>query len=51
MRPTEAGRAIMNKRIGTVVAAILAAGIGGYVAFLATKPSADTKSTPPGEIS
>ena len=41
----------MNKRIGTVVAAVLAAGIGGYVAFLATKPPADTKSTSPGGVS
>jgi hypothetical protein len=39
-----AGRAIMNKRIVTVVIAAVAlvAGIGGYAAFLAAKPPADT---------
>jgi hypothetical protein len=41
----------MNKRIGTVFAAVLAAGIGGYVAFLATMPSANTTSTSPTAIS
>jgi hypothetical protein len=32
----------MNKRIVTIAAVVLATGIGGYAAFLAAKPPADT---------
>jgi hypothetical protein len=46
---TAAGRAIMNKRIGTVVAAVLAAGIGGYAALLATKTPQDIQRISSGD--
>src|SRR5216683_6535684 len=35
----------MSKRIATVAAAVLVAGIGGYAAFLAARPSADAPRT------
>src|SRR5580704_10575698 len=41
MRPTAARSPIMSKRILTVAAAVLAAGIGGFAAFLAAKRPAD----------
>ena len=40
-----AGRAIMSKRIVTMAAVALVAGIGGYAAFLAAKPPEDTHRT------
>jgi hypothetical protein len=43
-RPTAAGKAIMSKRIATVAAVVLAAGIGGSAVFLATKASEDRTS-------
>jgi hypothetical protein len=36
---------MMSKRIATVAAVLLVAGIGGYAAFLAAKPPADTHLT------
>jgi hypothetical protein len=36
----------MSKRIATLAAVVLVAGIGGYAAFLAAKPSADTRRSP-----
>jgi hypothetical protein len=39
----------MSKRIATIAAAALIAGIGGYAVFLAAKPPADTRRVSAGE--